>query len=164
MAVTGGGQRRLARYRRLFTLRNRPILMNLSRGIKTRTPLYWSKNISPDLDDSQKWCIWPSDPWQFTDPRQNDMSDTNFSTLLPNVTALWINGVSLNSLAHTFFYRTHRPNKKIAVIISNNRKYWKVHIRKQQHLILPVNSKKRQLMRTKTAVSNSSEGSFQWWR
>ena len=36
---------------------------------------------------------------------------TNFSTLLPNVTALWINGVSLNSLAHTFFYRTHRPNK-----------------------------------------------------
>ena len=28
---------------------------------------------------------------------------TNFSTLLPNVTALWINGVSLNSLAHTFF-------------------------------------------------------------
>ena len=36
---------------------------------------------------------------------------TNFSTLLPNVTALWINGVSLNSLAHTFFYRTLRPNK-----------------------------------------------------
>ena len=38
---------------------------------------------------------------------------TNFSILLPNVTALWINanGVSLNSLAHTFFYRTHRPNK-----------------------------------------------------
>ena len=36
---------------------------------------------------------------------------TNFSTLLPNVTALWINGVSLNSLAHTFLYRTHRPNK-----------------------------------------------------
>ena len=36
---------------------------------------------------------------------------TNFSTLLPNVTALWINGVSLNSLAHTCFYRTHRPNK-----------------------------------------------------
>ena len=36
---------------------------------------------------------------------------TNFSTLLPNVTALWINGVSLNSRAHTFFYRTHRPNK-----------------------------------------------------
>ena len=34
---------------------------------------------------------------------------TNFSTLLPNVTALWINGVSLNSLAHTFFYRSHRP-------------------------------------------------------
>ena len=30
---------------------------------------------------------------------------TNFSTLLPNVAALWINGVSLNSLAHTFFYR-----------------------------------------------------------
>ena len=47
---------------------------------------------------------------------------TDFSTLLPNVTALWINGVSLNSLAHTFFYRTHRPNKKIAVIISNKRK------------------------------------------
>ena len=58
----------------VFTLRNRPILMNLSRGIKTPTPpLYWSKNISPDLDDSQKWYIWPSDPWQFTDPRQNDM-------------------------------------------------------------------------------------------
>ena len=36
---------------------------------------------------------------------------TNVSTLLPNVTALWINGVSLNSLAHTFFYSTHRPNK-----------------------------------------------------
>ena len=36
---------------------------------------------------------------------------TNFSTLLPNVTALWINGVSLNSLARTFFYRIHRPNK-----------------------------------------------------
>ena len=68
---------------------------------------------------------------------------TNFSTLLPNVTARFIiscsnlichgasgpkwaklkeyfsiynsasmiNGVSLNSLAHTFFYRTHRPNK-----------------------------------------------------
>ena len=32
-------------------------------------------------------------------------------TLLPNVTALWINGVSLNSQAHTFFYRMHRPNK-----------------------------------------------------
>ena len=48
---------------------------------------------------------------------------TNFSTLLPNVTALWINGVSLNSLAHTFFYGTHRPNKSIAVIISNKRKY-----------------------------------------
>ena len=31
---------------------------------------------------------------------------TNVSTLLPNVTALWINGVSLNSLAHTFFVRT----------------------------------------------------------
>ena len=77
---------------------------------------------------------------------------------------IWINGVSLNSLAHTFFYRTHRPNKSIAVIISNKRKYWKVHIRKQQYLILPVNSKKRQLMRTKTAVFNSSEGSFQWWR
>ena len=89
---------------------------------------------------------------------------TNFCTLLPNVTALWINGDSLNSLAHTFVYRTHRPNKQIAVIISNKRKYWKVHIRKQQHLILPVKSKKRQLMRTKTAVSNSSEGSFQWWR
>ena len=27
---------------------------------------------------------------------------TNASTLLPNVTALWINGVALNSLAHTF--------------------------------------------------------------
>ena len=36
---------------------------------------------------------------------------TNFSILLPNVTALWINGVSLNSLAHTFFYGAHRPNK-----------------------------------------------------
>ena len=36
---------------------------------------------------------------------------TNFRPLLPNVTALWINGVSLNSLAHTVFYRTHRPNK-----------------------------------------------------
>ena len=36
---------------------------------------------------------------------------TNFSTLLPNVTAQWINGVSLNSQAHTFFYRTHQPNK-----------------------------------------------------
>ena len=36
---------------------------------------------------------------------------TNFSTLLPNVTALWINGVSLNSRAHTFFYCMHRPNK-----------------------------------------------------
>ena len=36
---------------------------------------------------------------------------TDSSTLLPNVTALWINGVSLNSWAHTFFYRTHRPNK-----------------------------------------------------
>ena len=48
---------------------------------------------------------------------------TNFSTLLPNVTALWINGVSLNSLAHTFFYGTHRPNQSIAVIISNKRKY-----------------------------------------
>ena len=48
---------------------------------------------------------------------------TNFSTLRPNVTALWINGVSLNSLAHTFFYGTHRPNKSIAVIISNKRKY-----------------------------------------
>ena len=36
---------------------------------------------------------------------------TNFSTLLPNVTALWINGVSLNSLAHTFLYRMHWPNK-----------------------------------------------------
>ena len=35
----------------------------------------------------------------------------NVSTLLPNVRALWINGVSLNSWAHTFFYRTHRPNK-----------------------------------------------------
>ena len=28
---------------------------------------------------------------------------TNFSTLLPNVTALRINGVSLNNLAHSFF-------------------------------------------------------------
>ena len=36
---------------------------------------------------------------------------TNFSILLPNMTALWINGVSLNSLAHTFLYRAHRPNK-----------------------------------------------------
>ena len=36
---------------------------------------------------------------------------TNFSSFLPNVTAIWINGVSLNSWAHTFFYRTHRPNK-----------------------------------------------------
>ena len=36
---------------------------------------------------------------------------TNVSTLLPNVTALCINGVSLNSQAHIFFYRTHRPNK-----------------------------------------------------
>ena len=36
---------------------------------------------------------------------------TNFSTLLPNVTALWIHEVSLNSQAHTFFYRMHRPNK-----------------------------------------------------
>ena len=37
---------------------------------------------------------------------------TNFSTLLPNVTAPpWINGVSLNSLAHTFFYGAHRSNK-----------------------------------------------------
>ena len=36
---------------------------------------------------------------------------TNFSNLLPNVTALWINGVSLNSLAHSFFYGAHRPNK-----------------------------------------------------
>ena len=49
---------------------------------------------------------------------------TNFSTLLPKVTALWIglNGVSINSWAHTFFYRTRRPNKSIAVIISNKRK------------------------------------------
>ena len=36
---------------------------------------------------------------------------TNFSTLLPNVTVLWINGVSFNSRAHPFFYRTRRPNK-----------------------------------------------------
>ena len=42
----------------LFTLRNRPILMNLSRGIKTHTPLYWSKNISTDLRDSRGWSIW----------------------------------------------------------------------------------------------------------
>ena len=42
----------------LFTLRNRPILMNLSRGIKTPTPLYWSKNISTDLRDSRGWSIW----------------------------------------------------------------------------------------------------------
>ena len=34
-----------------------------------------------------------------------------YTNLLPNVTALWINGVSLNSRAHTFFYRTHRPTK-----------------------------------------------------
>ena len=50
---------RLARYKNgLFTLRNRPILMNLSRGIKTPTPLYWSKNISTDLRDSRGWSIW----------------------------------------------------------------------------------------------------------
>ena len=48
---------------------------------------------------------------------------TNVSTLLPHVTALWTNGVSLNCWAHTFFYRTHRPNKLIAVIISNKIKY-----------------------------------------
>ena len=42
----------------LFTLRNRPILMNLSRGIKTPTPLYWSKHISTDLRDSRGWSIW----------------------------------------------------------------------------------------------------------
>ena len=53
MAVTGVGHDSLATDG-LFTLRNRPILMNLSRGIMTPTPLYWSKNISPDLDDSEK--------------------------------------------------------------------------------------------------------------
>ena len=42
----------------LFTLRNRPILMNLSRGIQTPTPLYWSKHISTDLRDSRGWSIW----------------------------------------------------------------------------------------------------------
>ena len=43
----------------LFTLRNRPILVNLSHGIKTPTPpLYWSKNISTDLSDSRGWLIW----------------------------------------------------------------------------------------------------------
>ena len=39
---------------------------------------------------------------------------TNFSTLLPNVTALWINGVSLNSLAHIFsIVRTGLINKSL---------------------------------------------------
>ena len=52
---------------------------------------------------------------------------TNFSTLQPYVTALWINGVSLNSRAHTFFYRTHRPIKQIAVIISNKIKDSQFH-------------------------------------
>ena len=46
----------------------------------------------------------------------------HYTNLLPNVTALWINGVSLNSLAHPSFYRTHGPNKQFAVIISNKRK------------------------------------------
>ena len=46
-------------------------------------PLYWSDNISPDLDDSQKWYIWPSDPWQFTDPRQNDMPVLDSWTMVP---------------------------------------------------------------------------------
>ena len=41
MAVTGVGHDSLATDG-LFTLQNRPILMNLSRGIKT-PPLYWSK-------------------------------------------------------------------------------------------------------------------------
>ena len=49
---------RLACYKRSVTLRNRPILMNLSRGIKTPTPLYWSKHISTDLRDSRGWSIW----------------------------------------------------------------------------------------------------------
>ena len=51
-------------------------------------------------------------------------------------------------LVASFFYHTHRPHKYIAVILSNIRKHWKVHIRKQQHLILPVNTKKCQLMQT----------------
>ena len=39
---------------------------------------------------------------------------TNVSTLLPNVIALWINGVSLNSLAHTFYIvRTGKINKSL---------------------------------------------------
>ena len=42
----------------LFTLRNRPILMNLSREKQTPTPLYWSKHISTDLRDSRGWSIW----------------------------------------------------------------------------------------------------------
>ena len=55
--VTGVGRDSLAT-NGLFTLRNRLILMNLSRGIKTPTPLYWSKNISTDLRDSRGWSIW----------------------------------------------------------------------------------------------------------
>ena len=47
-------------------------------------------------------------------------------------------------------------------MLSNNRKDWKVQILKDQHLILHVNTKKRQLMQTETAAYNSSEGSFQW--
>ena len=34
---------------------------------------------------------------------------TNFSTLLPNVAALWINGISLNSLVHKYFFLWSAP-------------------------------------------------------
>ena len=33
-------------------------------------------NISTDLGDSQKWSIFQSDKWQFTDRQQNDMPVT----------------------------------------------------------------------------------------
>ena len=36
---------------------------------------------------------------------------TNFITWVPDLTAPGINGVSLNSQAHIFFYPTHGPNK-----------------------------------------------------
>ena len=35
-----------------------------------------------DLDDSQKWSIFPSDTWQFTDPWQNDMPAITFTYII----------------------------------------------------------------------------------
>ena len=50
------------------------------------------------------------------------------------------------------------PSKQLAVITWNKIKYWNAHIRKKQHLILPLNTIKHQLIQTRKAGFDLSEG------